>query len=48
MIEKDGECFLEVDLLKVSLGSAKSVLTIRYMCIIVSVEGVLGSDSTLD
>jgi hypothetical protein len=48
MIGKDGECFLEVILLKDGPWSTKSVFTGRYMCDIVSVEGVLGSDSTLD
>ena len=48
MIGKDGECFKEVDLVSDGPWSTKCVFTVRYMCDIVSVEGVLGSDSTFD
>ncbi len=36
-----------VNLLKDGPWSTKSVFTVRYMCDIDSVDGVLGSDSTL-
>jgi hypothetical protein len=45
MVEKVGSSFKKDDLVKNGTWSTKSVLTIRHMCDISSVEGCLGVES---